>query len=299
MIRNRFTGILAAALTLAASFLHAQLAPSSIDHVKQLYESAAYDEALASLDRLGSKDATDRAVASKAWLEYRALCLLALDRTADAEPVIEQLLGQDPAYWPNPNDTSPRFVSVVDRARSRVLPLLARQQYESAKRDFDEKRSAQAAEGFARVVALLGNPALVRSAPGSGDDLRTLAAGFLELSKAAAAATPAPAVEKAPSRIATVYGAGDLDVTPPVTVRQDLPAWKHPAFGFVKRFEGQLDVIIDETGKVESATIVTSIFAGYDELAVAGAMQWQYAPATRHGIPVRFKKSVLVGLSVK
>jgi hypothetical protein len=60
--------------------------PQSIDRVKQLYESAAYDEALAELNRLGSPDTTapDRAVAAKAGLEYRALCLLALDRTPES-----------------------------------------------------------------------------------------------------------------------------------------------------------------------------------------------------------------------
>jgi TonB family protein len=65
------------------------------------------------------------------------------------------------------------------------------------------------------------------------------------------------------------------------------------------RFQGQIDVVIDETGKVESATIVKSIFAGYNDLAVAGAKQWVYSPATKHGVPVRFRKSVPVHLSVK
>jgi hypothetical protein len=302
MIRTHLTSVVTvvAFATIAPSLRAQRSMPQSIDRVKQLYESAAYDEALAELDRLGSRDTTspDPAVAAKAGLEYRALCLLALDRTPEAEQVIEQLLGQDPVYWPIPDDTSPRFVSVVDRARNRIIPMLARQQYDSAKRDFDEKRNSQAAVGFARVVALLDNPAVDRSALGSGDDLRTLAAGFLELSQAAAAPLP-PAPKAATPRVAMIYSAADPDVVPPVAVRQDLPSWKHGTLGIAVSFEGQIDVVIDETGKVESATIAKSIFAGYNERAVAGAKEWVYSPATKHGVPVKFRKSVPVHLSVK
>jgi hypothetical protein len=301
MIRSPLAIILTVvALTAATPSLRAQ--PSrlqSIDRVKQLYESAAYDEALAALDSLGSTDTTapDRAGAGKAELEYRALCLLALDRTLEADQVIEQLVGQDPVYRPIPDDTSPRFVSVVDRARNRIIPLLARQQYDSAKQDFDEKRISQAAVGFARVVALLDNPAVGPSALGSCDDLRTLAAGFLELSRTTASALPS-ASKRDSLKPATIYSAADPDIVPPVTVRQDLPAWKHGTLGIPVRFEGQIDVVINETGKVESATVVKSIFAGYNELAVTGAKEWVYSPATKQGIPVKFRKSVPVHLSI-
>jgi hypothetical protein len=287
-----FAATTPSSLRAQASMVHA------IDRVKQLYESAAYDEALAALDHLGPPDGTapDRAVGGKPELEYRALCLLALDRTSEAEQVIERLLGQDPVYRPIPDDTSPRFVSVVDRARNRIIPVLARQQYDTAKRDFDEKRNSLAAVGFARVVALLDNPAVDPSALDSGDDLRRLAAGFLELSRAATAALP-PAARAATPR-AAIYSAADPDVVPPVALRQDLPSWKHGPLGLAVRFEGQIDVVINETGKVESATIVKSIFAGYNEDAIAGAKEWIYSPATRQGVPVKFRKSVPVHLSV-
>jgi hypothetical protein len=291
-------GIVSSALLLATSVLAAQPASYSFDRVKQLYESAAYDEALAALDRLAPSDGSDGDVILQATLEYRALCLLALDRMPDAEQVIEHLMARHPSYRPDPNATSPRFVSLVDSARSRVVPLLARRQYDSARRDFDGKRYVEAAEGFAQVVALLDTPALIRSVPGSSDDFRTVAAGFLELSRAAAAQALPP--DAAPPRgVPAVYAAGDPDVVAPVPVKQDLPAWKHPPLGFLKRFEGQLDVVIDEKGNVESAEMAKPIFAGYDELAIAGAMGWKYLPATRYGVPVKFRKSVLVGLTVK
>jgi tetratricopeptide (TPR) repeat protein len=302
MIRTRLTSIVTViAIAATTPSIRAQPSmPQDIDRVKQLYESAAYDEALAALDRLGLPDpaAPDQDVARKAGLEYRALCLLALDRTSEAEQAIEQLLGQDPAYWPSPGDTSPRFVAAVDRARNRIIPMLARRQYDSAKRDFDERRNGQAAAGFARVVALLDGPAVDRSALGSGDDLRTLAAGFLELSRLAAA-PPQPAIKAAAPKVAMIYSAADPDVVPPVAMRQDLPPWKHGSLGIAVRFDGQIDVVIDETGKVESATIVKSIFSGYNDVAVAGAKGWVYSPATKDGVPVKFRRRVPVQLSVK
>ena len=302
MIRAHLTSIVTAvAFAAAAPSLRAQPSMAqSIDRVKQLYESAAYDEALAALDRLGSPDAAvpDRDVAGKPGLEYRALCLLALDRALEAEQVIERLFAQDPFYRPSPGDTSPRFVAAVDRVRSRIIPTLARRQYDSAKRDFEERRNGQAAVGFARVVALLDNPAVDRSASGSGDDLRTLAAGFLELSRLAAAPPP-PAARAAAPEAATIYSAADPGVVPPVAVRQDLPSWRHGSLGIAARFDGQIDVVIGETGKVESATLVKSIFPGYNEVAVAGAKEWVYSPATKDGIPVKFRKSVPVQLSFK
>lgn len=67
---------------------------------------------------------------------------------------------------------------------------------------------------------------------------------------------------------------------------------------FFGRFEGQLDIIVDETGGVESATLVKSIFPAYNALAIEGSKDWKYRPATRSGVPVKFKKPVLIRLVI-
>ena len=320
MTRTRLTRALTTIVSIAAMPWVSAQQPlqSPVDRVRHLYESAAYDDALATIDRVVALPPTVGAQSENVvLLRYRALCLLALDRSPEAEGAVEQLLMQDPVYSADASDTSPRFVSVLDRTRNRIVPVLARKQYDDAKRSFDERRLPEAAGGFARVVAMLDNPTLDRSALASSRDLRTLAVGFLELSRAGtppqqetalpkADASPAYGASapgtRAPGATASstgrVYSAVDREVTPPVTVRQDLPAWKAGALGLIGRFEGQLDIVIDETGGVESATLAKPIFPAYDELAIAGTKDWKYKPAMKSGIPVKFRKPVLIRLLI-
>src|SRR5205807_2368275 len=72
-----------------------------------LYASAAYDEALALLNRM---HASERPAAEARVIEqYRAFCLLALGRAADAERAIEAVVTAEPSYHPSDNDVSPRI----------------------------------------------------------------------------------------------------------------------------------------------------------------------------------------------
>lgn len=321
--------------------------PTALERVKSLYESASYAEALVAIDRTALPPA--RASSTSVVLQrYRALCLIALDRAEDAEREVEQLLMQEPQYTADATDTSPRFLAVLSQARGRVLPRLAQQDYEDAKRRFSERRFEDASRGFARVLTLLDHPALDEDSRGSVRDLRTLAAGFLELSRASApeprvperamaepveptgqsaAAWPAepvvpvapvtpaepPAVQRPRSPAADVertpalippplvYSAADRDVTPPETLRQDLPEWRLMSatpLRFPGRYEGLVDLVIDETGSVESATLVKSIFPTYNALALGGTKHWKYTPATKNGMPVKYRKSVQVSLVI-
>ena len=60
----------------------------SLDAAKDLYASAAYEEALSTLSRLSEGGVSAPAVARQVD-EYRAFCLYALGRTAEAESVAE------------------------------------------------------------------------------------------------------------------------------------------------------------------------------------------------------------------
>jgi hypothetical protein len=295
---NRPLAIGATVVALCAVALSAQTtSPSSLDAVRTLYESAAYDEALSTLDRVSASGASS--ADSGTLLRYRALCLLALDRSAEAEQAIERLLTDDSSYRPDPGDTSPRFVSLVDRTRNRVIPALARKQYEIAKRDYDQNRRGLAATGFARVTALLSSPALDPSVAASSTDLRMLASGFLELSRSTPADPPAAPASAPAIELGRIYTVADRDVKPPVVLQQELPVWHHKPLGIIGRFEGEIEVVIDARGMVESATLAKSVFEGYDELAVAGARDWKYSPARRGAVPVRYKKRVAVRVTLK
>jgi hypothetical protein len=68
-------------------------AQDSVTTIKDLYEAAAYEDALAALDRLPSETSARPNVPRRTELRtYRALCLLALARTEAAVQVIEDLI---------------------------------------------------------------------------------------------------------------------------------------------------------------------------------------------------------------
>ena len=75
---------------------------------------------------------------------------------------------------------------------------------------------------------------------------------------AAKPATPAPE----PAR-PKIYTSGDPNVVPPVVVRQDLP----PFSGVIERpIIGAMEVVIDENGRVISATMRGPLLPAYDRL---------------------------------
>jgi TonB family protein len=274
---------------------------------RELYVSAAYDDALAVLNRLRATD--HPASQSRTIEQYRAFCLLALGRAADAEQAIEALVAAEPSYHPNDSDVSPRVRLAFTTVRRRMLPQIIQQQYAQAKASFDRREFGVAADGFKRVLSALADPDVVSEAklpPLS--DLRTLAVGFGELSAKAAAPPPpapappapvvvaaaaAPVVERIYSNVKRIYGAEDANVVPPGTLNQTLPLF--PGQVRMPRM-GKLEVVIDESGTVESAIMIGSVTSAYDSKAVAATKSWRYKPATLNGAPVKFRKIVQISI---
>jgi TonB family protein len=54
--------------------------------------------------------------------------------------------------------------------------------------------------------------------------------------------------------------------------------------------------VIDERGLVESVTMRVSVNPMYDRMAVDAARSWRYRPATRAGVPVKFRKAVQISV---
>jgi len=341
--------------------LRSASAQDPVTAIRNLYESAAYEDALSAIDRLSTDVAGSTERPARELLRYRALCLLALDRTADAEQVIQELIVDDPQYRPDAQ-ASPRWVNAVGRVRSRVAPELVRSRYVSGKRHFDKKEFGPAASDFETVLTFLHNPSLEPSVVESLSDVATLSEGFLDLSRAglkglpssapaanAAAAKTAPAsataAKTAPENVAATaapenavqrtsaaantpagatpgrntpqnvpptngapatgagpsvepkkpafYTAADAGVTLPGLIRQDLPPWRTGVRG---TFVGQLDVLISESGEVESAELRTPVHPLYNAALLEAARHWQYKPAMKDGTPVRFLKTMIVNL---
>jgi hypothetical protein len=288
-------------LLLNALPLHGQ---DTLAAARDLYASAEYDSALKLLDRLSGASAEDQ----QSIELYRSLCLLAVGRTQDAERSVEIIVARDPLYQPV-EDLSPRMRTAFSEAKKRLLPSIVQQQYADAKSAFDRKEFESAASGFRRVMDALNDPDMGSAASKPPlADLRTLAAGFHDLSVKAnppaaapvpapqpvAAAPPAaPAAATAVARpVSTIYTGDERNVVPPQTLAQTLP--KYPGAVPPRGVTGVVEVVIDEGGTVESAAMVVPVTASYDKMVMNAATKWVYIPAMMNGKPVKFRKRIQI-----
>jgi TonB family protein len=270
---------------------------------RDLYASARYDEALAVLNDMHAPDGSaplDR----KSIEQYRSLCLLALGRGSEAESAIAAVITADPTYLPKEEEASPRVRAAFSDVRKRLLPQIATERYADAKSSFDKKMFAVAAQQFRNVLKLIDDPDM----GGREADLRTLAAGFLDLAVAASAPAPeppkpvvaapvpvtaAPAPKTDPMRI---YSIADRDVTPPVIVRQDMPSLS-PIIKMQANDRGVIEIVINEAGRVEAATVRQPVHPKYDSQLLSAVQNWRYSPATLNGQPVRYRKMIQINVS--
>jgi hypothetical protein len=286
----------------------AAAAENTLAAARELYAAAAYEDALAILNQLteGSHGPDEE----RAIQQYRAFCLLALGRTADAEQAIAAVVAVQPRYQPTEGDVSPRVRTTFAEVRRRVLPTVIQQQYAIAKASYDRKNYVEAAERFNYVLDVMSDPE-VRAAAAQPplSDLKVLAMGFRDL--AVTAATPPPPPPKpepppAPAPVAApepavpaaprIYNASDRGIVPPITVRQMLPPFPNTA-AVPKQAQGVIEVVIDETGAVEQALMRVPLNAAYDRQAVIAARSWLYQPATLNGKPVKFRKAVQINVA--
>lgn len=277
------------------------VARDAIGEARDLYASARYDEALAMLNDLRPSDVPGAATDLKSIEQYRSLCLLALGRGSEAETAIAAVVTADPAYLPGDAEASPRVRAAFSDVRKRLLPEIAAKRYADAKTAFDRKDYVHAAQQFRGVIALLDDPDM----GGRQTDLRTLAAGFLDLSIAAtpppeppkpapaAAPVPPPVPPPDPNRI---YSASDADVVPPVVIKQDMPRLT-PIMKPQARNRGVVEIVIDELGRVTAVSVRESVHPMYDAELLTRGREWRYQPATLGGTPVRYRKMIQLNIS--
>jgi hypothetical protein len=292
------------ALLIAALVSIPMRAADSFTAARDLYAAAEYEDALALLDKLhpGDHEPDER----RDIEQYRAYCLLALGRSADAEQAIAAVVAATPLYKPSGADASPRVRSAFTDVRRRMLPAIIQQKYAAAKVAFDRKNFPVAATAFTEVVEAMADPDVadaVKQPPLA--DLRVLAIGFRDLSVSAAAPPPVPVRETPPPEpvapvklapaaamaVPRIYAAADTQVLPPSALKQTLPPF--PAQLPVAN-RGILEIVIDEAGAVESATMRESVNPRYDNQLIAAARSWQYRPALLNGKPVPYRKMIQI-----
>lgn len=300
MIITRTASAIAIVLASLSGVIGSEVRASedSLARAKDLYASAAYDEALALLNQFNDSSPSEAVEVD----QYRAFCLLALGRRDDASKVIQQIVEADPSFQPSETQASPRLQAAFRDVRRRVLPSIVRQSYADGKAAFERKEFDLAVRRFDSVISLLNDPDIV--GPDELKDLRTLSTGFRDLMKTSTApvATPttaaAPVVVNSPSQPASdesVYGPEDADVVPPVAISQALPPWQRTNHETLA-YEATLILVIDQTGRVTSMNVTGTLQPSYYSLLRDAVNQWKFQPATKNGAPVKFRKIVAVRL---
>jgi TonB family protein len=327
MNARRWCGVLGAWCVVLGATAVAQ---DSLSNVRDLYASAAYEDALTALGKLPAAPRSSEE--ARAIEQYRAFCLLALGRSAEAEHAIETVVQGQPMYRPVDSDMSPRVRAAFIDVRKRMLPTIIEQRYGDAKAAFDRREFQAASQGFQQVLDLMNDPDVAGAvAQPPLSDMRLLAKGFHDLSVSAAVppplptlpmvttptpksasmdlgATPVPVSGPGPNSAPSpafapatgtgvapgapvVYVSGDSRVVPPVIIHQELPAF--PGVITIGK-QGIIEVVIDENGLVESAVMRASVSPNYDALAIAATKTWRYKPAVANGVPVKFRKAVQI-----
>ena len=275
----------------------------ALAQAKNLYASAEYDQALAILNRV------ENASQGVEFDQYRALCLLALGRAEDAGIVMQRIVEKNPTF--EPMDVSPKIQATFRDVRKKMLPMIVRQTYATAKTIFEGGDLDVAKGRFEAVIAQLD----ALDAMGANDvkDLRILSTGFLDLinrttkvNAAAAAAVPPPAPAKpvreeaaaAPPLSSVIHSASESCVVAPVPISQPMPPLR-PSRQESQTYEAVLSLVIDEKGSVTEAIVVGSLRPTYDAALRKAAAGWRFHPATKDGVPVKYRRNVAVRLTTE
>ena len=308
---------LAAVLAFSTSAALAQAGPADLTAVRALYLAADYEGALRLLATTTADDDVTQVE------EYRALCLLALNRRDEAERSVERIFATQPLYRVDRAEMPPRMVELVTHVRQRLHAVLARNLYGLARRNVEHREYAAAIAQLEEMLAIVD-----AAGPESElDDLRVLGEGFLSIARgqlAAASRTtnaspigsaglmttevysdflklaegqslnargqPTPADPDAPLVVRPdIYSDADR-IQPPVPVQRDVPRWIPPdAAARQGTHRGRVALVVDQRGIVEVASIAESVHEAYDAALLEAARKWRYRPATRNGEAVRYR----------
>ena len=298
-------------------------AQDSLTAAKDLYASAAYEDALSTLTRLTEGGGAAPDIARQVD-EYRAFCLYALGRTGEAESVAETMIRREPMMKLDSPDVSPRLEVMFSTVRKRLLPSLIRERFKTARTALEQKNLSEAEPQLAEAKLMIADAEKLAIKDEGLADLSVLVDGFLQLVRstadqrqataqpaaanmpqespaAPAPAAPAPAplrIEPAPvpASAPRVYTVDDVGVIPPAVINQRMPAMTPDLVRITKAMNTSavVEIVIDEKGDVADATIIKSVNTSFDNIVIAAARRWKYRPALKDGVAVRYVKTLIL-----
>jgi TonB family protein len=190
-------------------------------------------------------------------------------------------------------------VTLVAEAKRKLLPTIARRTFNEARDELRNGDREQAMKKFDLVLTLAASSPFKDTS--DAEDLRTLASGFIELSKASAPparadskgsnASEAKAVEEAPVSGPAVAP----EVIQPVAIRQPIPPIPSGVSGLGSP-TASVRVQIGADGRVIGATMQQASHPLYDRMVLQAARDWLYSPATLNGRAVPSEKVVTIQL---
>ena len=309
-------------------------AQDSLTAAKDLYASAAYEDALSTLTRLTEGGGAAPDIARQVD-EYRAFCLYALGRTDEAESVAETMIRREPMMKLDSPDVSPRLEVMFSTVRKRLLPSLIRERFKTARTALEQKNLKEAEPQLVEAKLMIADAEKLAIKDEGLADLSVLVDGFLQLVRSTAdqrqataqpaatnmpqespavtapaatasaarraEATPAPAprrteVVPAPAVASRVYTVDDVGVVPPAVINQRMPAMTPDLVRITKAMKTSavVEIVIDEKGDVVDATIIKSVNTSFDNIVIGAARRWKYRPALKDGVAVRYVKTLIL-----
>jgi len=255
--------------------------------VKDLYASAAYEDALSAVGKIEVGGGASSLEAE----QYRVFCLVALGRTDEAEQAVESVLTSHPEYRPDAAQASPRIQSLFSQVRRRIGPALVKRTYQQGRAAMERKDRDEAVTEFESMLRIANDPDVRTDATMA--ELRELGSGFLELSKALPAKPKA--AEAGPATTAAVPHPSVI--VPPSVIQQRLPTWIPDQVSHATEFRGAIRVQISAEGKVVNAEMVKSVHPAYDQALLRAARAWLYEPAKKDGVAIPSEKTVEVAVT--
>jgi TonB family protein len=259
-------------------------AQDSLQAVKELYASAAYEDALTAVGKIDSP-----AEPNIEAEQYRVFCLVALGRMDEAAQAVESVLTLRPEYRPDAADASPRIQSLFSQVRRRIGPALVKRLYQQGRAAMERKDREEAVAQFEAMLRVANDEDVRNEA--SVAELKELGSGFLELSKAL------PAKPKPADPPPVVVAARPSVISPPVVIQQRLPPWIPDPVSRATEFRGSVRVQISAEGKVTNAEILKSVHPAYDQSLLRAAKGWLYEPAKKDGVAIPSEKTVEVAVT--
>jgi len=255
--------------------------------VKELYASAAYEDALSAVGKIEGGGSS-----SLEAEQYRIFCLVALGRVDEAEQAVESVLTAHPEYRPDAAQASPRIQTLFSQVRRRIGPVLVKKMYQQGRSAMERKDRDEAVAQFESMLRIANDPDIRSDATMA--ELKELGSGFLELSKALPAKSKT--VEAAATNAALAAPRASV-IVPPSVIQQKLPPWVPDPVSRATEFRGAIRVQISAEGKVVNAEMIKSVHPAYDQALLRAARGWLYEPAKKDGVAIPSEKTVEVAVT--